>query len=1412
MDIFEGNDTWNELDDDPLVDLFEPGTEEEVRAKYYNIILWTPFLAIPVGIILARLLKYVWRIYRAKKAGKHQDLTLLRDPLAELGLYSNADYAKMKQIKRIKKEQEKFKKWREIEKQRLLAQQQDAKKERQPQQVDGEKKEWTAVEAGEDPLKPNDSQSIRSAETNKVKQRAHEYLGNLRRRTRQTWSETLSPEAIRRFFSATKYGRMWMIFQVLCTVVAILNYIILTYRDENHDKKAMKWLDVGLATVFLFDYMISLYTAEDRLRFYFHPSSLIDLLSIIPPFVYVFIKKTDKFVWFLGLLRILRATRVLRTYRLISFQESEERRELTILALSFVNFLFLSASIINALETLEGNHRDPPSLTTWHDSLYYIMVTFSTIGFGDLTPSTVPSRVLVMCLIVIVIVFVPLQTGKLAELYNSTNAYQRARYNPSDHNAHVIMSGAISYAAIIDFCREYFVNDPTGHVVILATDPPTLDLRRLLRHPYYRNRVHYLCGSPLVIPDLRRCAADHATGVFLLNTTGETSATASSTAIGDEEQLRVTRGADADILMQALVVKHAFPGLPVFTEVQDIRSQDLSSHCGCDRTLCMDEIKMALIARNCIVPGILTLIQNLVHSYQQKELGSSLSQNAGFSSGVPGMPGHGQDESHWVNEYQDGAAHQLYAFNFPTGFVGCRFSEALLAVYNVFGVTIIGVVTNHRGGGSLTNKSGKIRLNPGKNYIVRSDDIAICMAHGGDEMLMRVSVHFQDPSTALADMPSSNLAVLKNKNINNITLTVSDADVLGSGDETMDPNIKQKEAASFEELTSPGGINHVGSKDSNNVGDGEPGLLAAGPKASSQVALNITTTRSPHKNHIILCGNVTARGIRHFVRTIRTGEMNPGVKSPGSGYPPYVTNGASTTTYDPNILRSASSTLPTTHSTSFAATPLLPNDRETPIVCLLDTFPATLDGIWEDIVSYPAVHLVKGTPLKKTNLMHAGIATCKCIVIFASNQSSGGGSGGGVGSAALGGVGGVPKQAAAGGFSIPDANAIFTVQMIKEEWPRTNFIVELVNGSNTRYFSMREQCDWNNIRMQSVLNNYSLSISDRLVLYKRMRNASENGLALPGVTFLKRLIRFATGAQKNGSNGGSSKSFQVYGVGAGVPIVVTNANNLPGGSNSTANSGSAAETRGIGNIGGNGFGMKGDGRYARLDDIESDMHESAIISGYGNARTTTRSRNAQYSPISMDTDPDSSAVPLTTMYLQRLEQEAELNESGLSPFPVYHFDRHFAAGMVTTSSFIHSLLCQIYFRPFLVDIVKLLTNSVVQFPVPPEFHGCKYMDLLMWLLEKGYIPLGLYRNALLRPKSDGVQSCTSTASAAAAGDREDVIKMDFSREEPKADIPTTNVHETSHLDEIAHLPYVYTNCKAFDDVYQQDMIFALIMR
>ncbi|KAJ3225939.1 hypothetical protein HK099_005872 [Clydaea vesicula] len=1057
--------------------------DEITKQRWYNVILWTPFVAIPFFIIFIRVAKFSWKLYKSKQLGKETDF--LRDPLAELGFTDNTNYSKQKQIKRIKKEQEQYKKWIQ---------------EKELQQ-----------KAGDTTLSDSEEGNVG------IRQKADLYFMNFTKKTKKTWSDKLSPEAVRRYFSATKYGRIWMFFQVTATACAIINYILLTYQIQNDEKKAVKRMDLFLAVVFAVDYAIGLYTAEDRLKFYFHPSSLVDLLSIIPPFVYVFISESSPYIWFLGLLRILRASRILRTYRLVSFSETEEKRELTILGLTFINFLFLSASIINALEVLQGdNYKVDPTLKTWHDCLYYIMVTFSTIGFGDLTPKTIPSRILVMFLILVVVIFVPLQSNKLAELYGATNRYQRARYSASKNSAHVILTGIVTYSSIIDFCREYFANDPSGQVVILAMNPPTLEIRRILRHPFYKYRLFYLCGSALNTGDLNRCSASQATGIFLLN-----SETTTSNTSGDDDQLKVTRGADAEILMQTLVVKTNFPGLSIFTQVQDIRSQDLAEHCGCDRTLCIDELKMSILAKNCVVPGILTLIMNLVHTYQDTD--ESL-------------------EESWMQEYQAGATNQMHSFKFPPGLTNKSFSKVVSVIYNSYNVTVFSII-----------RKNNVIVNPGKEFIIKNDDIGVCILNGGDDVILRITLDYSDRNRELSDNNNVNIS----KENENIT-------VLSPFNNTsVSTNILRSGIVNVADLSPTSVTSNLTLGDKVEINDN-----------FETVSVNNGSTL---KNHIIICGNMMARGVRNFVQTIRNGKSGSNI----------------------------------------------------PIVCLMENVPSSMEGIWEDILKFEKIYIIKGTPLKKTNLLNAGIANCHRIVIFAAKSD----------------------VSTSDSIAIPDANSIFIVQMIQEEWPKIKFIVDLVNGSNARYFSIRDQNNnINNIRMQSILNNYSLSISDRLILYKKIRGHDEHG-------FLKKMILLTTG----------SKMKEVQKVEMG------------GGSNAE----------------------------------EFDKPTTKLLRN--EASTYMKLESKEEAPINET--------------FHKLEQEAELNETGLSPFPVYHFDKFFAAGMISTASFTHSILCQSYFRPFLIQMVKLLIKKVECITVPKNFIGKKYGDLFVNMIENDFVCLGLYRNS-----------------------------------------------------------------------------------
>jgi hypothetical protein len=308
---------------------------------------------------------------------------LFDDPLAQLGLNKiglslHRDYDDTSDIRKIRKEQKKLE-------QRINKRRERARKNREQsaaihQNLVSTEQKLSSRTNGKDGTESNTTPQTNvdyiSAFVARPFFLAENYLMGLRLQTERTWTHFLSPDAVRKWFNNSRWVRMWMVFQVICTIIAIINYVLLTYSIQRADRMVIKDLDVALAFIFLADYALSMYIAEDRLAFYFNFSSLVDLMSIVPPIVYFFVSESSKYVWFLGLLRIMRASRILRTYRLLSFSETEEKRELTIVALTFCNFVFLSASVINALETINVDKKTDPTLQTWHDSLYYIMVTF----------------------------------------------------------------------------------------------------------------------------------------------------------------------------------------------------------------------------------------------------------------------------------------------------------------------------------------------------------------------------------------------------------------------------------------------------------------------------------------------------------------------------------------------------------------------------------------------------------------------------------------------------------------------------------------------------------------------------------------------------------------------------------------------------------------------------------------------------------------------------------------------------------------------------------------------------------------------------------------------------------------------------------------------------------------------------
>lgn len=257
---------------------------------------------------------------------------VLEDPLAELGLKFRRGYDNTTEIRKIRKEQ------------RRIQAEQIKKKELEGKRQEENEKMLHPERADE----PSTAAAIKGAIAGFVPVHAAEqYLEQIRAQTQRTWYDKLSPDAVRKWANVSGYARLWMMLQVTCTFLAIINYVALTYlanADDRDERTLIKNLDIVYASFFLLDYCLSIYIAEDRLQFYATPMSLIDLLSIVSPFVYLFVQSPTKYVWFIGFVRIFRATRIMRTYRILAFAHSEETRELTIFVLNFLNFIFFSGN------------------------------------------------------------------------------------------------------------------------------------------------------------------------------------------------------------------------------------------------------------------------------------------------------------------------------------------------------------------------------------------------------------------------------------------------------------------------------------------------------------------------------------------------------------------------------------------------------------------------------------------------------------------------------------------------------------------------------------------------------------------------------------------------------------------------------------------------------------------------------------------------------------------------------------------------------------------------------------------------------------------------------------------------------------------------------------------------------------
>ncbi|AIV06272.1 MULTISPECIES: ion transporter [Vibrio] len=228
------------------------------------------------------------------------------------------------------------------------------------------------------------------------------------------------------FGTHTRAGRAFDIALIIAIITSLVVLILESLPSVMTEwSRELRYIEYTFTALFTIEYLLRLYCSPKPKSYATSFYGVVDLLAILPTYLAIFFPGAS----FMGVVRLLRVMRIFRILKLVRYlQDSNILLRSLLMArrkiLIFFSTVGILVTIFGALIfVIEGPHN---GFTSIPKSIYWAIVTITTVGYGDMVPQTHLGKAIASLTMLLGYSILAVPTGIItAELSNEMNAHKQ---------------------------------------------------------------------------------------------------------------------------------------------------------------------------------------------------------------------------------------------------------------------------------------------------------------------------------------------------------------------------------------------------------------------------------------------------------------------------------------------------------------------------------------------------------------------------------------------------------------------------------------------------------------------------------------------------------------------------------------------------------------------------------------------------------------------------------------------------------------------------------------------------------------------------------------------------------------------------------------------------------------------------